>query len=54
MDVKSFFVEGKDLLILHTKYHGRWWPGDVRGQGINSHGIDLVLSQYSGSSTKKD
>ena len=24
------------------KYHGCWCPGDVRSQGISSHGIDYV------------
>ena len=28
--------------ISHTvQYHGCWWPGDARSQGINNHDIDL-------------
>ena len=40
-----------DPFLLHGKYHGCWCPGDIRSQGISSHGIDAVLSEYSGSST---
>ena len=32
----------KNLPILHSQYYGCWCPGDVRSQGISSHGIDLV------------
>ena len=37
-----------DLLILHIRYYSYWWSGDSRGQGISSHFIDLVISEYSG------
>ena len=33
--------EDKDLSIGHSQYHGCWWPGDTRSQGISSHDIDL-------------
>ena len=33
----------KDLCILLSQYHGCWWPGDTRSQGISSHDIDLVI-----------
>ena len=26
---------------LHDQYHGCWWPGDARSQGVSSHGIDF-------------
>ena len=26
---------------VYIQYHGYWWPGDARNQGINSHGIEL-------------
>ena len=38
----SFLMKDQDLTILHTQYHGRWWPSDARSQGINSHDIDLI------------
>ena len=37
-----FFVEDKDLFILHGQYHGCWCPGDGRSQGISSYGIHLL------------
>ena len=43
MHMKSYLMEDKVLFILHTQYHGCWWPGNARSQGINSHGIDLCL-----------
>ena len=27
---------------LHSPYHGCWWPGDARSQGISSHNVDPV------------
>ena len=44
---KSFLRVDKDLFILHSQYHGCWWPGDARSQGISNHDIDLFLSEYS-------
>ena len=26
----------------NSQYHGWWWPGDARSQGISNHDIDLV------------
>ena len=40
--LKSFPMEDKDMIILYNQYHGCWWPGDTRSQGISRHGIDLV------------
>ena len=51
MWLNPFLTEEKDLRILHSKYHGCWCPGDLPGQGIYSHGIDLVLIEYTGLST---
>ena len=45
--VSPFFKNDKDLLILHSQYHGFWWPGDSRSQGISSQGIDPVFLEYS-------
>ena len=45
---KSCFVEDDDPCILHSQYHGHWWPGDARSQYISSRGINLVSLQYSG------
>ena len=46
--VTSFPMEHKDLFVRNSQYHGCWWPGDARSQGINSHGIDLAILKYSG------
>ena len=31
-----------------NQYHGCWWPGDTRSQGINNHCIDTACPKYSG------
>ena len=46
-------MEDKDLFVVSRQYHGCWWPGDSRSQGINSHGIVLVLPEYSSLSTRR-
>ena len=50
--VKSVVLEDTDPFILHIQYHGCWCPGDARSQGINSHGIDLVILESSVSTPK--
>ena len=50
--LKYSFMEGKDLYIWYSQYHGCRYPGDARSQGISSYGIDLFLSEYSGLSTR--
>ena len=40
--IKSFFVQDKDLPSLHTQYHGYWWPCDAGILGISNHDIDVV------------
>ena len=45
-------VEGKEPIIIHNQNHGFWWPGDARSNGISSHGIDLVLTEYFGFNTE--
>ena len=35
------------MFIQHGQYHGCWWPDDAKSQGISSHGIALVLLEYS-------
>ena len=47
-------MDAKDLPILRRQYHGCWWPGDIRSQVISSHGIDLVILEYSGLSIKNN
>ena len=32
-------MEDNDPYFLQSQYHCYWWPGDVRGHGINRHGI---------------
>ena len=51
--LKCFFMEVKNLFILHSQHHGCWCPGDFRSQGISSNGIDLVLLQYPSLSTRR-
>ena len=36
------------LCFLDGQWHGWWWPGDARSQGINIHGINLVRWEYDG------
>ena len=52
IQVVEFLTEVKDLRILHNKYHGCWCPGELPGQGICNHGIDLVLIEYNDLSTR--
>ena len=37
----------KDMFIWYSQYHCRWWPVNQRGWGISSHGVDLVILEYS-------
>ena len=43
---KSVFVEHKGPFIPNSQYHCWLWPWNERNKIINSHGIDLVISQY--------
>ena len=45
--------EDKNTHTVISQYHGWWWLGYTRIQGINSHGIDLVFPEYSGLSTRR-
>ena len=36
----------KGLFTLQGQYHGCWWPGDGRSQGISNHGSDPVILEY--------
>ena len=35
------------LPMLCSQYHVCWCPGDIRSQGISSHGFDQVWMEYS-------
>ena len=48
----KYFLVNKDMFILNSHYDW-WWLGDTWSQGINSHGIDLILLEYSGFITRK-
>ena len=50
---QSYLLEGKDLLILYSKYYGCWCPGDASRQGISNNGINLRLSEISGILTRR-
>ena len=43
----------RTLHILHSQYHGCWWLGYGRSQGISSHGFDLVILECSSFSIRK-
>ena len=44
----GYLVKCRNPFIPLNQYHGCWWPGDVRSQGIRSHGANLVIPEYSG------
>ena len=51
---RSFFIRlEKEVKILLHQYHGCLWPGYARNSSTSSHGIDLILMQYSGLSTRQ-
>ena len=50
----SFFMEDKVFVVLQIRYHGCWWTGVTKSQGISSHDMDLVLPEYSGLSRVKN
>ena len=52
-ELKSFLTENKDWFVPQSQHHGCWWPGDTWSQGISSHGIHIVLSEYSALSTRR-
>ena len=41
LHTETFPVKDKDIPNLHIQYHGCWWSGDARSQGISNHDIDL-------------
>ena len=41
----SFHIVDKNPFILYSQYHGYWWPGEARGQGINIYGNSLLLPE---------
>ena len=49
----SFWMDAENLSILHSQYHGYWWPSYTRIQGISSHDFDLVMLEISSFSTKR-
>ena len=52
MSFKSSVVDGKGHFIPHNQYHGFWWPGDIKIQRIDNHGIGLGLPEDYGFSTR--
>ena len=51
--LKSFLMEHTNMFIQHFQYHGCWWPGSWRRQGISSNGIDLLYWEYPSLSTRR-
>ena len=35
------------LFNLYNQDYGCWWPGNARGEGINSHDVYLNIVEYS-------
>ena len=46
-------MEAKDQFTLDNQHYGFWWPGYTRNQGMRSHGVDLVITEYFGFSWHK-
>ena len=42
VEILPYTVYDKELPSLLSWYHGFWWPGDARNQGVSNHDIDLV------------
>ena len=53
IDILHYLSIRTNSLILHSQYHGCWWPGDGRSQGITSHNIDLIVLEYYGFTTRR-
>ena len=50
----KWHIQYKDLVILHSYFIGaHWCPSGTRDHGISSHGIDLILPEYSSFSTRR-
>ena len=48
LEVKIIHSSSTDKMFIHqSQCHGYLCPGNTRSQGISSHGIELVLMQYS-------
>ena len=43
--LRLIIKKDRNIPISHSQYHGCWWPGDARSQGISSHDIDLFYSR---------
>ena len=43
----------KELLVVHSQFHGSWCPGDESNQGKSCHCIDLVRPKYSAGCTER-
>ena len=44
--LQSLLTEDKTSPIQPNQYHGCWWTGDARSQGISGYSIDLILRGY--------
>ena len=49
----TFLMEDKDTCKLRSQLHCCSCPGDARSQDISSNGIELVLQEYSRTSTRR-
>ena len=54
--LKPILMQNRYPFMLHSLYHGCWWPGDARSQGISSHGIaeHICPAYYSFSTNRVD
>ena len=39
--------------LYYIQKHGCWWRGDTKAKSISTHGIDLIMLEYSDFSTRK-
>ena len=46
MQLISFLLEFKDLIVSHSQQRASRWPGNEGSHGINSHRFDLVLPKF--------
>ena len=51
--LKFFIIADEDPFLLYGQNHGCWLPGDTWSQSMNSYGMDLIITECSGSSMRK-
>ena len=49
LDIQMGEMAKKDMFILNSQYHGSWWPGVARSQGVNNQIIGKYTQDIWGS-----